>query len=233
MARTFREYMLTISPPWLQTAHGAPFVQGIGIMKDSLLFRAREAARARFPTLASNDAVNLLGTERGIFRAPGETTASYAGRVVEAWDTWAYAGTAFGILSALRGAGYDNVKLAQFNQRLYELDVDGVLVTTVLPDGSWMFQDTADTYWARGIVIFPEPLLARWVSDGVPGSSSDEANLIRSIVRKWKPPWMLIDSIIIATCAWTWGYRTEGATWGAQDRTTWGEESTAWTTWSP
>lgn len=231
MARTFRELMAEISPPWLLTVSGRPFMEAIGEVKDGMLWRMFEAARLRFPTYGTADSLAAIGAERGIPRSVGESLASYAGRVRGAWASWVYAGTALGLLRALYDSGYTNVSLAIFNGRRYTLDGDRELVETVLDEGSWKFGTLDDAFWSRFIVLFPEPLLARWVADGVPGSSSDEANLIRGLVRRWKPAHMTCSAIIIATCEETFGYYPEGGTWGDAGADL--GDSTAWTSWTP
>lgn len=232
MAKTFRSYMLDIAPPWLLTAHGQPFMQAIGMMKDSLYFRAVEAVRARFVRYSSTSALAALGVERGLPRSPGESDLSYAGRLRNAWDIWSRAGTAFGMLTALRAAGYENVYLAIFSGKLYSLDADDELVTEDLDPGSWKFRDVDDDYWSRFIVLFPEPLLARWVTDGVPAEDSDEANAIREIIRRWKPAHMHCDEIAIATSAITFDFYAAGTTLNAWDRATLDTDASDWTHWS-
>lgn len=234
MARDYREMTEEESPPWLLSVDGRPFMRAIGQQKDALLWRMQQAVMTRFPSFGTATSVERLGAERGIPRAVGEDLRTYAGRVRGAWSAWLYAGTATGLLRALYDSGYENAQLAIYNGRRYYLTPGTKALNEVeLGPHSWLFRQTTDTYWARFVVLFPEPLLPRWVADGVPGSSSDEANAIRALVRRWKPAHMQCDKILIATSAWTWGYRPDGATWATQGRATWGEEATTWTGWTP
>lgn len=230
MADNYRELMVEISPAWMVTRRGKPFVEAFGEVKDSLMYRMLEAARIRFPKYATADALAAIGAERKIPRAVGESIESYAARLRGAWDAWSYAGTAVGLLRALYDSGYTNAAVAQFNRRLYTLDADRNLVSRVLDPGSWLFRSTADTYWSRFVVLFPLPLIQRWVDDGVPADVSDEADAIRNLIRRWKPAHMVLEEIRIGTSAETWGYFPEGGTWG--DAGTWGQHS-EWTRWAP
>lgn len=230
MARTLREYVLEISPPWLQTPSGGAFMSALGEVKDSLFYRAREAVRIRFFRYASADALGRAGDERGLPRAAGESLEGYRARLRGAWAAWGYAGTALGLLRILHDTGYPNAHLVIFNGRRYSLDADRNLITVQLAAGSWKFRGLTDTYWSRFAVLFPQPLPAAWVAGGVPASSSGEAGLIRGLVRRWKPAHMSCEAIAIATSPETWGYFPAGGTWG--DAGLWGD-STPWTIWTP
>lgn len=232
MARTFRAYLLDISPPWLLTKSGAAFMAALGEVKDSILFRLREAARIRFLRFASDDALLKAGEERGIPRSAGEDSDTYRARLIGAWDAWKYAGTALGMLRALYDSGYPNVVLVIFNGKRYSLDAEKKLVVEDLPSGSWKFRTLEDTYWSLFDVLFIEPLPADWVANGVPASSSEEADFIRSIIRSWKPAHMACDEILVASSPETWGYFPEGGTWGGDVTATFGD-STEWERWSP
>ena len=232
MSRTYRELMEEESPPWLLTRDGKPFMQAIGQAKDALFWRMQQAVMTRFPAFATRTAVERLGAERGVPRALGETLESYASRVKAAWTSWTYAGTAYGLLRTLSEAGYENVQLAIYNGRRYYLNpTTRALEFVDLGSHSWLFGEIGDEYWSRFIVLFPNPLLARWVDDGVPAEDSDEANIIRGLVRRWKPAHMLCDRILIATSDETWDYFPEDGTWD-DPGATWGDE-TAWTSWTP
>jgi hypothetical protein len=171
VARDYKELIEEESPPWLLSADGTPFMRSIGAVKDSMVWRMQQAVMSRFPSFGTASAVGRRGAERGIPRALGESLASYAGRVRGAWTSWSYAGTALGMLRAFYDSGYaDHVQLAIFNRRRYYLTpVTRALNEVALGPHSWLFRATSDTYWARFIVLFPQPLLPRWVTDGVPG----------------------------------------------------------------
>lgn len=225
MADTYRELMLQIAPPWLATEHAAPFILGMGDVKDSLLWRMREAVKIRFPTYATNDAITMMGGERGIVRGANETRESYAARVREAWDSWESAGTAEALLKQLAGAGYAAV-IPITNGRIYSLDGDGALVIETLPIDSWWVDPDPDL-WAFFDVIIVAPF--PWGADPTPADGSDEAELVKRIVRKWKPSHMTCTKIVVYESGLLWGYPT-GILWGDVSYV-WGD--TASTLWTP
>jgi len=232
MARDYQELMEEESPPWLLTGTGERFMRSIGQAKDGLLWRLQQAVMTRFPSYGTATAVERLGAERGIPRAVGESLAAYAGRVRGAWASWTYAGTALGMLRALYDSGYENAELAIRNGRRYYLTpVSRALNSVDLGENSWKFGVLDEPYWARFIVLFPEPLIQRWVDNGVPASNSDEANVIRALIQRWKPAHMLCDKILIATSPRTLGYFPEGETLGDRAGLTLGDNTT-WTSWS-
>jgi hypothetical protein len=168
MATKYADFMQLIQPAWTRALAGADALHaGKGDTKDSLVERIKDAVIARFPLRAPTDALQWIGAERGISRGAAETDASYALRLQHAWDVWPYAGTAFGVLSALHYAGYDAV-LMQARKYAYSLDSSLNLVITPYPTATpyWTF-DGSTTDWARFMVLLPYPLPTRWLAGGV------------------------------------------------------------------
>ena len=95
-----------LAPGWLQTPKNAAWLRASGDLKDSLAERCKDAVKVRFARLAPRDGLDQLGGERQIERGPSETNAAFAERVVDAWNLWHWAGTAQGVLLALRDVGY-------------------------------------------------------------------------------------------------------------------------------
>jgi hypothetical protein len=163
----YREYQPLIAPPWLQREKGAAWLRALGDVKDGQVERCKAAVKARMPLLAPADALGAIGVERGIPRGPGESNASYAGRLVGAWETWACAGSPRGMLVALRSAGYGDAHLLIARQLDYSLDVSGELRADWLAAGSWNI-DNQPAFWSQFQVLLPyDP--TRW---GVWASSS-------------------------------------------------------------
>ena len=103
----YREFIpRELAPGWLQTSKNAAWLRASGDLKDSLAERCKDAVKVRFARLAPRDGLDQLGGERQIERGPSETNAAYAERVVDAWGLWRWAGTAQGVLLALRDVGY-------------------------------------------------------------------------------------------------------------------------------
>ena len=154
-------------PSWLQGPYGNRWLAAHGAVKDVLAERMRQSAKADMPTLAPPDGLSFLGLERSLERGPAETDAAYALRVRAAWDTWEWAGTAYGVLGALAVQGYPYAVLAQVNRRMFWLDpVTGALVVTHLPAGSWAI-DATPAFWSKFQVIFPAPLPTAWLAGGL------------------------------------------------------------------
>lgn len=230
MASTYRDYLLELAPPWLARTKGAPFMHAIGDVKDALVWRLKESVRARLVRYASDDELGAIGFERQIPRSlDTETTAAYAARLRAAWDTWLYAGTAKGLLTALFDSGFPSASVAIYNRRRFYLSSSKALQTMTLASHSWLFGATTETNWARFIVLIPQPLPTRW-GGVIPASDSDEANLVRELIRRWKPAHMRCTSIAIATSTETWDYFPAGGTWDTTGGT-W-DDQTQWTIWS-
>jgi len=161
--------------------------------------------------------------ERLMPQGPGESSAAYAARLQDAWNTWPWAGTPFGLLRALNATGYTNVVLAQVRGgKQFTLDGTGALV--ISSTGSWTSTFMADPFWSRFDVIFPQPLRASWVSGGVPASNSGESNFIRSLIALWKPGSATCGRIIIVTAGKVWG-SPASQLWGSG---VWGGTTTVW-----
>lgn len=116
----------------------------LGRFMDQQLMQLQIALRARFPddaaALGMEDALALLGNERKLPRggsAPtvqDESLADWATRLKDAWDIWALAGHALGILRELKTAGFpsgaDNLLLINHIGRAHTLDENDDLVVT-------------------------------------------------------------------------------------------------------
>ena len=144
-----------LAPAWLQTPKNAAWLRASGDLKDSLVERCKNAVKARFARLAPRDGLDRIGGERQISRSPAESNSAYAERVANAWGTWRWAGTAYGVLRALRDAGYPGAYIGIVNGLLYSLDPSG-LVIEKLPAGSWACDATPE-FWSKFVVMFPEP----------------------------------------------------------------------------
>ena len=292
---TFRDYCVEIATPEFQVDGGREYMTALGDVKDSIVYRASRAVKARFPTQSPYDGQGIIGAERGIARGVGETKAAYGLRLRQAWATWERAGTPFGLLRELHATGYTNCALRVFNRRGYSLDGSLNLVTTTLQDGEWLFgpvrlppaHQVSTTYpvdalvrpfprngrqyrctvagtgaasaptwpttvgatvvsggitwtcealptpfWSKFIVLFPQPRITRWVSDGTPAESSSEAQLIKGIVRRFRPAFATASEIAIATSARCWDYYPAGSTYTSPGRATWDTDATDWTHWT-
>ena len=104
---------------WMSDPYGLAWLAAMGASKDFLVDLAKQAVKCRMPGLAPLDALALLGQERGIFQAPGESAAAFAVRVINAWQAWQLAGGAWGILYQLALRGYTTAYLVYPNGQVW------------------------------------------------------------------------------------------------------------------
>ena len=242
MASTFRKYRQGLVPTTHQRPTGQALQGLLGDVEDQLLDRVKQSVKARFPLLAPTDSLLALGVERQLPRGPSETDAAYAARIQNAWSTWPFAGTPFGVLSALFTLGYTNVYLETCTGRQYTLPVNALasMGNTALAAGQWFIDSARATNWSRFDVVFPTPLPTSWAGGAsVPAYSSDEAKRIRAAINQWKPAFALCNRVVIVTTggASVASVTTDGGVWGMFDGT-WGDGtrpygSSAVTIWSP
>jgi hypothetical protein len=194
---TLKEYQSrTLAPGWLQDPAGRAFLEGLGARKDALAALAKEAVKARFPTLCPTDALAEIGTERGIDRGATETEAAYRARVRAAWEQWAWAGTPYGLLLALYYAGYTpgsgKVVIQVQKGWQYELrsDFDPAVHAPedalVLTNLGAIVLGGSPQLWSQFAVLFAPPLPPAWIPTP-PADGSLEVESIRTLIRRWKP----------------------------------------------
>jgi hypothetical protein len=222
---SYRAWRMSLVPTTHQRPTGQAFQGALGDVEDALIDRAKQAVKTRFPLLAPPDALTALGVERQMPQGPGESAAAYAARLQDAWSSWVWAGTPYGMLRAFWATGYTNVVLAQVRGGYqYTLDAGGNLVVST--GGTWTPTYVGDPFWSKFTIIFPTPLPASWVAGGIPASTSNEANFIRSIANTWKPGHATLDRIVIVTAGRVLGYPIR--TIGAGNGTLGGGTSTVW-----
>lgn len=105
---------------------------------DDLTTRTASVMLARLIAHAPEDALRLLGEERGLQRYPGEHLAAYRNRVLNAWTFWSQAGTLPGMVAALEHLGY-GIRL----DRLEDLGRGGYRV-------GGLVEETPTTFTLRG-----------------------------------------------------------------------------------
>jgi hypothetical protein len=130
----YAEWLQTQGPSWILDPNGKALAKTTGAAYDVERDRILQAVLKRFPTagqldtdpasatfgqllIAPDDALEQIGDDRMLRRGVGETSASYAARLLGAWDTWPLAGSHYGILRALALAGYVDPIIVQDNGR--------------------------------------------------------------------------------------------------------------------
>src|SRR5882724_8240790 len=87
-------YQKSISTTQLLQPVGSAIEMALALQKDYAIDKVRYALKAKFPSVASPDALSSIGLERGLPQGPLETITAYATRIRDAWNAWLYAGTA-------------------------------------------------------------------------------------------------------------------------------------------
>jgi hypothetical protein len=122
----YETWLPELAPPWLQGPRGRALLEGWGKLLDEYASYAATSILARFVQLAPEDAVNLLGTERGFTRFPGESLDAWRVRVLGAWEFWRWSGTDYGMRLALAQLGYNSATVSVWSYdsaRWSEFDV--------------------------------------------------------------------------------------------------------------
>lgn len=199
---SYSRWLPAQAPPPLAGPNGSVLLQRLGEMFDEQRDRLLQGVLARFPVQGSvdangvygippSDALDAMGEDRGLPRAPSEADAAYAVRLQAAWDQWDYAGSHYGLLRALQVAGYSAMVIVQDNGRYAQLtggagtvaDLSmGTLMTCVDRPGTtagWMFDPLQGVFYSQFGLVF----------------TADAANLqtpagqavLNQIVAAWKP----------------------------------------------
>lgn len=210
------------APGWLLTPRGRGWLTALGKMKDATGQRTREAVLARLPTHAPVDALGYQGESRQMEQYPGESVAAFRARLKDAWRTWKDAGTALGVLRQLwlytlnQGIGAAaaapvTITIQQGIVYTYDHTTDSVVVDKRAPR-----QFLSPNLWNSFLLTFENPSV--WDSMGIPDDTSDEANGVRRIVKRWKPAYAICAGILIRG--------VDSPVWGGLDSTgarlTWG-----------
>jgi hypothetical protein len=225
----FRISRRFMGPSWLTGAAGTKTQRDDGqllgwtldALKDAFTERLREGLLVRFPqwdptgTPGPADALAAIGRDRVIVRGIGETTTSYAARLIQWLNDWAVAGNPFALMKQLAGftGPGPSFRTVDVRGNWFSRDASGNL-SVVLNKANWDWDGspTALQRWSRfWVIIYPnglwEPSPA-WGSPGLvygtPGqtwgstATTGEVNTIQGIVSTWKPAGTRCVNIILA-----------------------------------
>lgn len=212
----YREWQVLNAPPWLQGPNGGAWQAEFGGAKDEVLDRARLGVLARMPgkilreqggaeVEAPADALDLIGADRETPRAPGESSADFALRLLAVWATNQYLGGPYGLLKALDDYSYASVNLIYDNGRYWSLS-GGVLTagiaSTMITRGRPGFMFDADLLlganWSRFALLF--------TADAANLSDPAGQAVLNSIVERWRSAasTYMGASVILTDPVWGW-----------------------------
>jgi hypothetical protein len=166
---SFRDSLRRIvMPRWAQGEQASKFFHALGAAIDGVADQVLLGVRARFPSLAPDDALSHIGRDRGIVRGFIETRQAYEERLRQ----WVYdrkrKGNNYTLMRQLAGylAGFDvPFRIVNNHGAWYTRDADGS--TEYLLGNNWDW-DGDDTAWSRfWVIIYPPVEL--WGSDGTWG----------------------------------------------------------------
>lgn len=207
----FTDYVLAITPVYLQKKWGRRWAKQIGQTFDGMHLGTLDAVRARLLKYAPPDSIDAHAFMRKIERAPGEAVSMFRERLKRTFHFHEIGGTRKGILEQLNIGGFTNA--------------------FVLQNDDWSFDSDTSSWWRFWVLIArPHRFTA---GDGVwgdPGTWSDgglwaitgpveDIALIRRIIATWKGAHTICHSILVVISGELWGAPPEG-TWG--DPGTWG-----------
>lgn len=209
----FREYIDSISPPWLLGDRSSGFV-GLTLATVGDLLCDGMRLALRMPWLrddeSPSDVLPLIGSERRLPGYPKETLPQYRARLIGAWEAYRFGGSVYAIESQLAASGYPHARVTFFP------GLPG-------PNGE-------SPYYSQFWITFPPgtheatEVGALWDSftwdDGTPWGpvhvDPQFLATVRGIVRKWKPVQWICRGFIFQFGTATW----DSFNW--DDSTTWG-----------
>jgi hypothetical protein len=156
MAKTWRDTIRQVSPPWLRTGVAEKLLYAIAIQFDALTDAAVAAVKIRFPGLYSDESLPLIGRERRISRGRVEPSPTYAARLVRWWTDHKTRGNPYAMLAQLHAYYAPNnfpVRLVYRSGRAFDMDTAG---NVTMSDVTWN-PDTQPEKWARWWLIFDWP----------------------------------------------------------------------------
>lgn len=130
---TFAEYLTALYPTFLRGPWGRRWGEAEGGALDALSAAAKLAAKAGFVALAPGALLPMHAADVALDAAPGEDANSFRSRIRGAWESWSWAGTAYGVAVAVGLMG---------------------LGTPVVIGWHRMRWDADAVRWARALVIF-------------------------------------------------------------------------------
>lgn len=197
----YLDWIPSLAPTWLANKWGRRFHEVLGLTFDAFAQAADEGTKAHLLETCPDDALQWIGSERGLEQFPTETPDQYRARLLDAWTQWDLAGTPEAIVAILLAATY--VAVVHESRKTFDETRANV----------WDRPDRNLARWAHAWIEIdqPHPFVSTWtIGDGTlvgtttcVGFDGDATviiaalNLIRRQVRKWKSAHVKVDEIII------------------------------------
>jgi hypothetical protein len=169
----------------------------MGYFKDWYVEVNIVGVRSRFLGVCPADALAYHGDERSLDRYVGDTDDIYRTRLVDAWQLWTFAGTAYGIIKQLNSAGFNHIYIEEG--------------ATFGPDHSqwWKFwviiDDTFDHVFGSVAWFMGDGyLMGGGKNLGFTNNPPNESS-IRPIINKWKPATTILAQVIVILDGWVMG----------------------------
>jgi len=203
--RTYRQWALENTPPWLRGTWGEQLVNALGGIFDEardMIYQAGAAGSVDAPTFP-NDALGVLGNERNIERYPAENDSQYKARVKGAWESWSQAGT-MRLVAEIAYLGPTAVIKENFTSG-WNWDGDSNNWSSfwpVITNHGWSF-----TTWGQSGLKWGNQRV--WGCDATP---NDAATLLR-LIRKWKPAHAFPITVVVMNTG-SWNSNQPDGTWG-------------------
>lgn len=112
MSTAWQLYHRALETTELQQPVGDSIQMALAQVKDYFADRVRIGIRERSPLYADPQSLTQIGQDRLLPQGATETTAAYTQRLLNAFVSWPYAGTAYGLLKVLSDTGYAPAFLA-------------------------------------------------------------------------------------------------------------------------
>ncbi len=208
---SYADYQSKLAPGFLRNTNGRIWEETLGAEKDVQLDVNRQAVIADLPGTGPVDGLDLIGADRVLPRATGESDVAYAERLRTSWDAAdgnAFRGSHGGMLKALARAGFPTglASGAVIIQRTKRYSYISSGTVTFGVHGGWSFNDQGPQFWNQFGIIF---------GGDVAGLDVGTASALRldAIVKAWKPAKarFMGTRVIVSGTVWGWPL---GVEWG-------------------
>ena len=205
----FETYHKVGLPSWLNTGEGDLVCKSLGKIEDAFVDRARLGRLAAFPEYAPDDALALLGRQRGIVRGIAEPAEAYAARLIRYLDYHRVQGNPYALHAQLRAYLQADVPIRTVDRagNWFTTDYDGTK-SALIAQANWSWDALPASQWSRFWVViyafdgvpFSVSTAGSWPTGGTIGTSAtpEQVATVRGIVRDWKPAGTTCEWIIIA-----------------------------------